>query len=181
MKIYRIACQTLAALLICTAASSALAGQFSAVINGKSFHVGASEDWNEGNYGLGIEYQFATETRWKTVMMANAFKDSNDAMSYMVGGGLHRNLFASEKLAGFYVDLGINAFMMTREDVNDNRPFPGVLPSLTVGNRYVGVNLTYLPSAAVEEMYDARMLDDSMNGIVFLQLKLNASLFFGGD
>jgi hypothetical protein len=181
MKILRLASHTLAALIICIPTSSAFAGQFSAVINGKSFHVDASEDWNEDNFGLGVEYQFSTETRWKKVVMANGFRDSNNAMSYMIGGGLHRNLFASDKLAGFYVDAGINAFVMTREDVNDNRPFPGALPSLTIGNRYLGINVTYLPSAAVEKMYDARMLDNSMSGIVFLQLKLNAGLFFGGD
>ena len=60
----------------------------------------------------------------------------------MAGFGLHRNLYQTDRLNGFYVDAGINAFVMTRKDVNDNRPFPGMLPSLTVGNEVVGVNLT---------------------------------------
>ena len=41
------------------------AGEISAVLNGKSYHVGSTEDWNENNYGLGFEYQFATTSRWK--------------------------------------------------------------------------------------------------------------------
>jgi hypothetical protein len=51
------------------------------------------------------------------------------------------------------------------------------LPSLTLGNRVVGVNLTYLPRKAVEIMYDSDAVDQGISGIVFLQLKLNAGLF----
>ncbi len=156
-------------------APPAVAGELSAVVNGKSVHLGASGDWNEQNYGLGVEYAFASQSRWKTIVMANGFRDSDENMSYMAGAGLHRNLYATDRLNGFYVDAGVNAFLMTREDVNDNRPFPGALPSLTVGNRYMGLNLTYLPRKAVEKLYDARMMDDSISGIVFLQFKVGVS------
>lgn len=166
---------TLLVTLVSVAWSAAHAGEFSAIVNGRSFHIGASQDWNENNLGLGIEYEFATETRWKKRLMANGFRDSDENMSYMIGAGLHRNLYQTERLRGFYVDAGLNAFLMTREDVNDNRPFPGVLPSLTVGNDYAGLNLTYLPRQAVEKLYDRKMSDDSVSGIVFLQLKINVS------
>ena len=166
---------TLLVTLVTVAWSAAHAGEYSAIVNGRSFHIGASQDWNENNLGLGIEYEFTTETRWKKRLMANGFRDSDENMSYMVGAGLHRNLYQTERLRGFYVDAGLNAFLMTREDVNDNRPFPGVLPSLTVGNDYAGLNLTYLPRQAVEKLYDRKMSDDSVSGIVFLQLKINMS------
>jgi hypothetical protein len=107
--------------------------------------------------------------------MANGFRDSNDEMSYMAGGGLYRNLFATDRLRGFYFDAGLNAFLMTRKDVNDNEPFPGLLPSLVLGNKYVGLNLTYLPRKAVEKLYDTTMSDESISGIVFLQFKVNMS------
>jgi len=155
--------------------SSAMAGEFSAVFNGKSYHLGATENWNEDNYGLGVEYEFASESRWKSRLMVNGFRDSNDDMSYMAGVGLHRNLFASDRLRGFYIDAGLNAFLMTRKDVNNNQPFPGILPSLTVGNEYVGFNLTYLPKQAVEKLYDQQMIDQSISGIVFLQFKVSIS------
>ena len=90
----------------------------------------------------------------------------------MIGGGLHRNLFASERFGGLYIDAGLTAFLMTRKDVNGNNPFPGVLPSLTMGNRHVGMNLTYLPRQAVESFTDSSLKDDSVDGIVFLQLKV---------
>ena len=63
MKKFRSATRTLYCLLIVLPASPAVAGDLNAVINGKSIHVGATEDWNEDNYGLGLEYQFATESR----------------------------------------------------------------------------------------------------------------------
>ncbi len=153
--------------------SPGMAGELSAVFNGKSFHLGATENWNEDNYGLGLEYEFDSQSRWRSRLMANGFRDSIDDMSYMAGGGLHRILFATDRLHGFHVDAGINAFVMTRKDVNDNRPFPGVLPSLTIGNQYVGFNLTYLPRQAVEKLYDTHIADESMRGIVFLQFKVN--------
>ena len=172
MTISNAARLTLLSLLIVSPFSSALAGDLSAVINGKSFHVNATEEWNENNLGLGLEYQLAGDSRWKKQLMVNGFLDSSEEMSYMAGAGLHRTLFATHRLGGFYVDAGLNAFFMTRKDVNDNRPFPGALPSLSFGNRHVGVNLTYLPVKAVERMTNARMLDDTVSGIFFLQFKV---------
>ncbi len=164
-------------LLVCLTlllpAAPALAAGLSAVINGKSIHVDAEKDWNEENYGLGFEYQFPTETLWKKQLMVNGFRDSNDEMSYMAGGGLHRTLFATERMRGFYIDAGLNVFLMTRQDVNDNRPFPGAIPSLTIGNRHAGLNVTYLPKAAVERIFDESVVDDSMNGLFFLQFKIS--------
>ena len=171
----------LISLLITVPWSSAMAGELSTVFNGKSIHVDASEEWNEDNFGLGLEYQFATQSRWKRVLMANGFQYSNAEMSYMAGGGIHRNLYTTDRLHGFYVDAGISAFVMTRKDVNDDQPFLGALPSLTLGNQYVGINLTYLPRQAVERMYDSEMMDESLSGIVFLQFKMNVSQLMGAD
>ncbi len=165
MKRLNAARLTLLALLIVAPASSALAGNFSAVINGRSIHVDATE----------------TESRWKKQVMVNGFRDSNDDMSYMAGAGLHRTLFATDRLNGFYVDAGINAFLMTRTDVNDNRPFPGAVPSLSVGNRHMGINLTYLPVKAVESLLDVRMMDDTVSGLFFLQFKVDISRLLPND
>ncbi len=182
MKRLSSAALALSTLFFVLCGAPAVAGDWSAVINGRSIHVDASEEWNENNAGLGIEYRFSGSSRWKKQLMVNGFRDSNNEMSYMAGAGLHRTLFATERLYGFYVDAGINAFLMTRKDVNDNRPFPGAVPSLSVGNRHVGVNLTYLPVRAVERLIDARMLDETVSGIVFLQVKVGIdSLLPGRD
>ncbi len=158
-----------------TASSAGWAGTTSLVINGRSHHLGSDYDWNENNLGIGIEYQLRQTGAWRKIIMANGFRDSNESMTYMAGFGLHRRLYETESLAGFHVYAGLNAFVMTREDVNDNRPFPGVLPSLSIGNRKVGVNLTYLPRQAVEEITRATMTDADTSGILFLQLKIGLS------
>ena len=181
MKILIAARLTLLCLLSIIPFSSAIAGDFSAIINGKSYHVDATEEFNEDNLGLGLEYQFATDSRWKKQVMVNGFRDSNEDMSYMAGAGLQRTLFATDRLNGLYVDAGINAFVMTRTDVNDNRPFPGAVPRLSVGNRHMGLNLTYLPVKAVERMFDARVMDDNVTGIFFLQFKVGISQLLPSD
>ena len=169
----RAASLLLLVLTIVAPASSALADKLSVVVNGISYHVDSSYDWNENNFGLGLEYQFSSQSRWKTVTMFNGFRDSNDEMSYMAGAGLHRRLVETDRWAGLYLDIGLNAFLMTRKDVNDNRPFPGILPSLTVGNRHMGINLTYLPKKAVQDVLKADMMDPTIDGIVFMQFKVS--------
>ena len=181
MKRLNAASLTFLAVLLVAPVSSAFAGNFSAVLNGRSIHVDAAQDWNEDNAGLGLEYQFATESRWKKQLMVNGFRDSNEDMSYMAGAGLHRTLYATNRLNGFYVDAGINAFLMTRRDVNDNQPFLGAVPSLSVGNHYMGINLTYLPVKAVERAIGVRMTDDTVSGIFFLQFKVDVSRLLPHD
>ena len=161
-----------ASLLLVLSASPALAGTLSAVVNGKSHHFNSTYDWNEDNYGFGIEHQFEQKSAWRTIAMANGFRDSTDNMSYMAGAGLHRRLYETHKLAGFYVYAGLNAFIMTRDDVNGSKPFPGILPSISIGNDKVGFNLTYMPKKAVEEATNSMMVDPTLSGILFLQFKV---------
>ena len=152
--------------------SPAMAGSFQAVINGKSFHIDSDYDWNENNFGVGIEYEFEPRSLWIKTLMANGFRDSRDNMSYMVGAGLHRRLLSSERFAEIYFDAGINAFVMTRDDVDDGKPFPGLLPSFTLGNRYVGLNLSYVPKSFVQKYMKANNVDPDMDGVIFLQFKV---------
>ena len=156
---------------------TAQAGEFSVVVNGKSIHHGSELQWNEANYGFGLEYEYPGNSRWKKRVMVNSFLDSNKEVSHMAGGGLYRRLYRTDRLDGLYLDVGLNAFLMTRKDVNDGRPFPGALPSLSIGNRYVGFNLTWLPGEVYEKLYDARNVDQGINGIAFLQVKLASTLF----
>jgi hypothetical protein len=39
----------------------------------------------------------------------------------------------------------------------------------------MGINITYLPKRAVEKLHGAKMSDESISGIVFLQFKVNVS------
>ena len=161
------------ATLLSLSSAPAFAGKFSAVVNGKSYHFNSSYQWNENNYGFGVEHEFTQKSAWRKVAMANGFRDSTNNMSYMAGAGLHRRIYETDELAGFYIYAGLNAFVMTREDVNGNKPFPGILPSISIGNDKVGLNLTYMPKKAVEEATNSGMVDPTLSGILFLQFTVS--------
>jgi len=171
MKIIKILPLCILALILTVAATPAIADKLHLVINGKAFHVDSDYDWNENNYGIGVEYEFNSRSRWIKTAIANGYRDSQDNISYMAGVGLHRRLFVTERFADLYVDTGINAFMMMRRDIDDNRPFPGLLPSLTLGNRYGGINLSYVPKQVVHNFANANIVDPNIDGVIFLQVK----------
>lgn len=166
------------ALGLCGAAQ---AGQWDVVLNGRSIHVDADQDWNEANWGLGVEHEFNPDARWVKVALGNGFRDSDDNMSYMGGGGIKRRFQVPLGRQRVHVDLGAIGFLMTRHDVNDNQPFPGVLPAFSVGTRQFAVNLTYLPGQFAERFAAARTHDPSLDGIWFVQFKLNVGLFGLGN
>jgi len=150
-------------------------GNWDVVLNGRAVHVNAAKEWNENNWGVGVEREFNPRARWVKVALANGFKDSCDELSYMAGGALKRRFrFFSDDL---YVDIGVVGFVMTRQDVNNNRPFPGALPALTFGTKHVALNLTYMPNSVVDSVTKANLKDPAMKGVYFFQVKLDASLF----
>ena len=157
------------------------AGQWDIVLNGKSVHLDADADWNEDNWGLGFEHEFNPESRWVRIALGNGFRDSDDHMSYMGGGGIKRRFRLPIGDRRVHLDAGAIGFLMTRQDVNNNRPFPGILPAISVGTRQFALNLTYLPGQIAEQIANARTADPNLDGILFLQFKLNSRLFgFGG-
>ena len=79
------------AILLCAFTGTAAAGQFDLIVNGRSHHVNSDYDWNENNYGIGLEYQFDSSSRWIWSVNGNAFVDSQNRMSYMGGGGAPGN------------------------------------------------------------------------------------------
>lgn len=163
----------LLAALPCTRAMAQ--GDWDIVLNGRAVHLNAARQWNEENWGVGFEREFDASSPWVKVALVNGFKDSVGEPSYMAGGGLKRRFrMFSDNL---YFDVGVVGFLMTREDVNHNQPFPGALPAFTFGSRRVAVNLTYMPQSIVDRVTKANLTDPDMNGVLFLQLKLDASLF----
>jgi hypothetical protein len=177
MRIPELICRLLFLLTLGLLTESSLASDWGIVLNGKSFHVDAEHDWNENNWGLGFELEFQPEARWVKVAVGGGFVDSQDSMSYMAGAGLKRRFRVPRVGREFYVDVGAIGFLMTRQDVDNNRPFPGILPTLTVGSRHVAVNLAYLPGSAAHEVAGVRNLDPSIDAIYFMQIRLSPRLF----
>lgn len=167
----------LASLLLALVTGPAAAGNLDVVVNGKSHHVNSQYDWNENNLGFGLEYEFQQRSRWIKTVNANYFLDSLENMSYMAGAGLKRRVFETERFGGMYFDAGIVAFLMARKDINNYSPFPGVLPALSLGNRYAGINLTYLPKKAVHDIAHANVVDPNIGGVVFMQFKISMEAF----
>ncbi len=170
-----IVCLTAALTSFCHNAIAQPDSAWDVVLNGRAVHMNAAESWNEENWGIGIEREFSSTGPWIKVALANGFEDSMGKPSYMAGGGLKRRFHIRSD--DFYVDVGGVAFLMTRDGVNGNDPFPGVLPAATFGFKRVALNLTYMPEAVVDRVTNSSMHDPSMEGVFFLQLKLDASLF----
>jgi hypothetical protein len=166
------------ALLLCSAfiCRPVLAeGNWGVVINGRSVHLNAEHQWNENNWGLGFEKEFNSSARWVATAVANAFNDSMDNTSYMAGASIKRRFRVPS--SHVYFDAGLVGFLMKRQNLRDNAPFPGALPTLTFGARHFAVNLTYMPGSAVDHVTNARLLDPAITGVFFIQVKLDAGLF----
>jgi len=127
--------------------SGVLADELHVVVNGKSIHL-QSGDYNEENWGLGLQYDFTTKSDWIKFVNASWFKDSNSNTSRYVGAGLKRRYHLDNDDDGWFFDVGGIAFLMTRKDFKDNDPFPGILPFVAVGNGPITLNLTYIPSVS---------------------------------
>ncbi len=121
-----------------------MADSFRLVINGKAVHE-KKGSLNEENWGLGFEYEFNEDQDWIPFANGGTFLDSFNNPSNYLGGGIKRRYHLSDDKNGWRVDLGISAFFMTRKDINNERPFFGALPYISVGTELAALNITYIP------------------------------------
>src|SRR5690606_23827333 len=128
--------------LLVSATPALAQGDWGVVLNGRALHLDAARQWNEDNWGIGFEKEFNPSARWVKAAVGDGFRDSLDEPSYRAGGGMKRRFRVPAVNDSFYVDVGLIGFLMTRQDVNNNQPFPGVLPALTFGTRHVALNVT---------------------------------------
>ena len=75
-------------------------------------------------------------------------------------------------MRNMHLDIGLVGFVMRRQNISDGKPFPGLLPVLSIGNRKAALNLTYLPSSAVNSVAN-KNIDPNMSGVLFLQAKFS--------
>lgn len=153
-------------LMLGIGSNAAHAGELSLLVNGTALHINvpAGKQFNERNWGAGIQYDFdpiGKNKNWIPLVTAAGFQDSYKNPSYYAGGGLVRRYAPFTSLDKFHVDAGVVAFLMTREDYKDNEPFFGMLPVLSIGTQRVSLNLTYVPK-----------VHPKMVELVFIQLKI---------
>lgn len=121
------------------------ANDLQVIISGRAIHEG-SNNQNENNYGLGLQYDVTTNPRWIPTINLASFKDSSDNTSRYIGAGLKRRFRFHSGKQRLNFDLGGAALVMKRPDYNDDRPFLGALPFVSLSNDWGGVNATYVPS-----------------------------------
>lgn len=121
------------------------ANELQVIISGRAIHVG-SNDLNENNYGLGLQYDFATHRRWIPLINLASLKDSNDNTSRYIGAGIKRRFKLNSGQQKLNFDLGAAALVMKRPGYNDDKPFLGALPFIALSNDWGGINATYVPS-----------------------------------
>jgi hypothetical protein len=144
-RIYAIAIIAFTALL---ASPVSHAEQLSLLINGKAVHLGKLDGvkFNEDNWGAGFQYDFdATADNWIPFVTASGFLDSNNNPSYYAGGGALKRFDLGSAGSGYHVDLGGVAFVMTRQEFNDEKPFFAVLPAMAIGTDQLAVNVSFVP------------------------------------
>lgn len=126
---------------------AAHADQLNLILNGKAYHL-SSRNYNEKNYGLGLEYDFTPKNHWVTFINGSFFKDSFRNTSRYIGIGKRRRFLLQGDPEGWHFDVGYIIFLMTRRDMYNNRPFPGILPAFSLGKQWFSLNATYIPSVS---------------------------------
>lgn len=130
--------------LVACIALPAQAGDLQIIISGKALHRG-TDDLNENNYGLGLQYEFNPERRWIPLVGLASLKDSNNNTSRYVGAGIKRRFRLAPAPQALNFDVGVFGLAMKRPDYNDDQPFFGAIPFVALSNDWGGINATYVP------------------------------------
>lgn len=135
-----------AILLIALYQASVYAGEIGMIVNGKAIHTSDKENYNEQNWGSGIQYKFdSLPSGWSPFITASGFVDSYNNSSYYAGGGYLHRLNGLSRGDNFTTSIGAVGFLMSREFKDGTRLLPGVLPVLSIGTDLLSINMTYVP------------------------------------
>ena len=140
-----------------------MADSVNLIINGKSIHEN-KKNYNEENWGLGFEYNFAEDKKWINFINGGYFKDSLSNTSKYLGGGSKRRFLLGTDKNGWHIDAGLTAFMMTRKDYKNNKPFFGALPFVSLGTNQFAINATWIPA-----------VDPKLESLWFFQVSMKLS------
>jgi len=126
-------------------------GELQFIANGLTYHFDRETTRNENNWGAGFQYQFGRDRKYQPFVTASTFKDSYKNTSNYVGGGYQRRFNLNQISVSSHADVGLMAFVMTRKDYRDGKPFLGALPFVSVGNEHFAVNFAYVPEFSFNE------------------------------
>ena len=89
--------------------------------------------------------RIVTDTATKIINLAS-LKDSNNQTSRYIGAGIKRRFKLRANPEPLNFDLGVAGLVMKRQDYNDEKPFFGAIPFVSLSNGWGGINATYVPS-----------------------------------
>lgn len=101
------------------------------------------ERYQENPLGLGYGRSLEQNGVWRGVYFMG-FQDSHFKPSYMLGYGRQWLWQAGEH---WRAGGGLTVFLMTRADIGHYTPFPGILPTATLGWRNLSLEATYVPGS----------------------------------
>ena len=120
-----------------------------------SWHFDRSLDLREDNWGVGVEAAFAPD---HAAMAGNFINSDGDRSRY--AAYLWRPLHWQPYGVDVHVGIALGVFDGYQR-VNSGGWFVAPLPLLAIEGRYLGLNLTIVPT-----------IDDKVNGAIVIQLKL---------
>ena len=120
-----------------------------------SWHFDRSLDLREDNWGIGVEVAFAPD---HAAMVGNFINSDGDRSRY--GAYLWRPLHWRPYGIDVHAGIAVGAFDGYQR-VNSGGWFVTPLPLLAAEGRYLGLNLTIVPT-----------IEDKVNGAVVIQIKL---------
>ena len=99
------------------------------------------DGYQEQPLGIGFGRSLYEEGLWRGLYVL-AFQDSHFKPSYMAG---YAHQWLWKPAQDFRVGGGLTAFVMARSDIGHYTPFPGLLPTASIGYKNVSIETTYVP------------------------------------
>lgn len=106
-----------------------------------AYDRGKIDHYKENPLGFGFGRSKYEDGVWHGLYVMG-FQDSHFKPSYMAGY-VHQWLWQPSK--DWRVGGGLTAFLMTRADIGHYTPFPGILPTASIGYKNVSIETTFVP------------------------------------
>jgi palmitoyl transferase len=126
-------------------------GKWDLYVSGYTIHLPYAytqeeiEKENAWTYGLGVAKRVIDERDNEHSLYALMIKDSHYYWQYSAGYAWMARWRPMEHLR---VGLGYSLFIMSRQDINNYIPFPGIAPLVSVGASRVDLFATFIPGEA---------------------------------
>lgn len=138
-------CRFCTVLIMFLLAQGAAAGQWNTLSSGGLYNDAGRGQNNYRYTGAGLQYEFDHGGgNWVNFVTASQIIDANQDEAYLAGGGIAKRLALSSGKDQLRLDLGLVACAMQRNDYNEGDTIFAAVPTFSLGNRKVAVNVSYV-------------------------------------